>query len=171
MDIKLTNRKAFEEYINQTKEEYFPLYIINELSQMGEVFMKDARTKENDEEKRLAIQSIGRSAFSGRRVEVDGESPSFNNITTRLRNSIGYVVSRDGVVKKSDFDSYGISGEASAEGKTLGLQYATELAQQTQGYALICVAGADYGLYVEAKGYDVITGSVLTLTQEILKRW
>ena len=144
MDIKLTNRKAFEEYINQTKEEYFPLYIINELSKMGEVFMKDARTK-----------TVG----------------TFVNRTTRLRNSIGYVVSRDGVVKHSDFDSYGISGEASAEGRALGLQYATELAQQTQGYALICVAGADYGLYVEAKGYDVITGSVLTLTQEILKRW
>lgn len=144
MDIKLTNRKAFEEYINQTKEEYFPLYVINELSQMGEVFMKDARTK-----------TVG----------------TFVNRTTRLRNSIGYVVSMDGVVKHSDFDSYGISGVADEEGKTLGLQYATELAQQTQGYALICVAGADYGLYVEAKGYDVITGSVLTLTQEILKRW
>ena len=171
MDIKLTNRKAFEEYINQTKEEYFPLYIINELSQMGEVFMKDARTKQNDQEKREAIQSLGRSAFSGRRVLVDSDSPSFNNITTRLRNSIGYVVSRDGVVKKSDFDSYGISGEASAEGKALGLKYATEIASTLKGYALICVAGADYGLYVEAKGYDVITGSVLTLTQEILKRW
>ena len=144
MDIKLTNRKAFEEYINQTKEEYFPLYIINELSQMGEVFMKDARTK-----------TVG----------------TFVNRTTRLRNSIGYVVSRDGVVKHSDFNSYSVNGVADEEGRTLGLQYATELAQQTQGYALICVAGADYGLYVEAKGYDVITGSVLTLTQEILKRW
>lgn len=170
MDIKLTNRKAFEEYINQTKEEYFPLYIINELSQMGEVFMKDARTKESSSEWKEAIKGTQKSAFGGK-VQITADVPSFNNITTRLRNSIGYVVSRDGVVKHSDFDSYGISGEASAEGKTLGLQYATELAQQTQGYALICVAGADYGLYVEAKGYDVITGSVLTLTQEILKRW
>lgn len=144
MDIKLTNRKAFEEYIKQTQEEYFPLYIINEMAQMGEVFIKDARTK-----------TVG----------------TFVNRTTRLRNSIGYVVSRDGVVKHSDFTSYSVGGVADEEGKTLGLQYATELTQQTQGYALICVAGADYGLYVEAKGYDVITGSVLTLTQEILKRW
>ena len=144
MDIKLTNRKAFEEYIKQTQEEYFPLYIINEMAQMGEVFIKDARTK-----------TVG----------------TFVNRTTRLRNSIGYVVSRDGVVKHSDFTRYSVGGVADEEGKTLGLQYATELAQQTQGYALICVAGADYGLYVEAKGYDVITGSVLTLTQEILKRW
>lgn len=144
MDIKLSNQKAFEKYLKQTKEEYFPLYIINEMAQMGEVFIKDARTK-----------SVG----------------TFVNRTTRLRNSIGYVVSRDGVVKKSDFKSYSVSGELDAEGQALGLQYATELAQQTQGYALICVAGADYGLYVEAKGYDVITGSVLTLTQEILKKW
>ena len=144
MDIKLNNKKAFNDYIKQTQEEYFPLYIINEMAQMGEVFIKDARTK-----------TVG----------------TFVNRTTRLRNSIGYVISRDGVVKHSDFTSYSVSGTSDEEGKSLGLQYATELAQQTQGYALICVAGADYGLYVEAKGYDVITGSVLTLTQEILKKW
>lgn len=144
MDIKLSNQKAFENYLKQTKEDYFPLYIIDEMSKMGEVFIKDARTK-----------TVG----------------TFVNRTTRLRNSIGYVVSRDGVIRKSDFTSYSVSGDLDAEGQALGLQYATELAQQTQGYALICVAGAEYGLYVEAKGYDVITGSVLTLTQEILKKW
>ena len=144
MDIKLSNKKAFESYLKQTAEDYFPLYIIDEMSKMGEVFIKDARTK-----------TVG----------------TFVNRTTRLRNSIGYVVSRDGVVKHSDFTSYSVSGVSDEEGKTLGLQYATELAQQTQGYALICVAGADYGLYVEAKGYDVITGSVLTLRQELIKKW
>lgn len=144
MGLDLSNKKAFENYLKQTAEDYFPLYIINEMAQMGELFIKDARTK-----------SVG----------------TFVNRTTRLRNSIGYVVSRDGVVKKSDFTSYSVSGELDAEGQALGLQYATELAQQIQGYALVCVAGADYGLYVEAKGYDVITGSVLTLTQEILKKW
>lgn len=144
MDIKLSNQKAFESYLNQTAEDYLPMYIIDELSKFGEMFIKDARTKEQG---------------------------SFNNITTRLRNSIGYVVSRDGVVKKSDFDSYSVSGVASAEGKALGLQYATEIAQEIKGYALVCVAGADYGLYVEAKGYDVITGSVLTLRQELIKKW
>jgi hypothetical protein len=159
MGLKLSNTKAFNEYLKQTAEDYFPLYIINEMAQMGEVFIKDARTKERPKGYFANVQPLSPT------------SSSFANWTTRLRNSIGYVVSRDGVVKKSDFDSYGISGEASAEGKALGLQYATEIASQTQGYALICVAGADYGLYVEAKGYDVITGSVLTLKQELIKRW
>ena len=144
MDIKLSNKKVFEDYLKQTAEDYLPMYIIDELRKFGETFIRDARTKQQG---------------------------SFNNITTRLRNSIGYVVSRDGVVKKSDFDSYSVSGSATEEGKQLGLQYATEIAQEIQGYALVCVAGADYGLYVEAKGYDVITGSVLTLRQELIKKW
>lgn len=144
MGIKLTNKAVFDKFIKQVEEDYFPNYVINELKKFGNDFIRDARTKEEG---------------------------SFTNRTTRLRNSIGYVVSRDGRVVHSDFESYSVAGELTEEGKDLGFQYATEIASNLQGYALVCVAGADYGLYVEAKGYDVITGSVLTLKQEILKKW
>lgn len=158
MDITL-DIKSFNKYIEDVRQKEFPQYVTKLMTDAGEMFIKDARTKE---------RPIG---YFANGKPINPSSPSFYNWTTRLRNSIGYVVSYNGKVIKSDFDSYGISGEASAEGRRLGLQYATELAQQTQGYALICVAGADYGLNVEAYGYDVITGSVLTLTQEILKKW
>lgn len=144
MGIKLTNKKAFERYLDQTVEVHLPKYIISELTKHGNNFIRDARLKEHG---------------------------SFTNRTTRLRNSIGYVVAVNGVVNKSDFDSYSVSGVATGEGKALGLAYATEIASTLKGYSLVCVAGADYGLYVEAKGYDVITGSVLVLKQELLKKW
>lgn len=144
MGIKLTNKKAFENYLDQTVEVYLPKYIISELTKHGNNFIRDARLKEQG---------------------------SYTNRTTRLRNSTGYVVSRDGKVVKSDFDSYSVNGVATEEGKALGLAYATEIATTLKGYALVCVAGANYGLYVEAKGYDVITGSVLVLKQELLKKW
>lgn len=142
MGLKLSNTKAFEDYLKQKAEDYFPKYIIDELTKFGNEFIKARLNTEK----------------------------TFTNRTTRLRNSIGYVVSRNGKVIHSDFDSYSVSGDAENEGRMLGRQYATELAQQTQGYALICVAGADYAFYVEAKGYDVITGSVLTLEQN-LRKW
>lgn len=166
MDIKLSNKKAFNDYLKQTAEEYFPLYIINELIKFGELFIKDARTNDSTLEKTKSYVNI-----NGVDVDVSYDSPTYNNITTRLRNSIGYVVSRDSIVKHSNFTSYSVIGEKTSEGQALGLQYATEIASQTQGYALICVAGAEYAGAVEAKGYTVITASVLKLKQEILKKW
>lgn len=142
MGLKLSNKKAFEDFLTNIKEDHFPTYIIDELTKLGNEFIKARLNQTN----------------------------TFENRTTRLRNSIGYVVSRNGKVVQSDFESFAVSGEASEEGKMLGRSYATELAQQTQGYALICVAGAPYAFYVEAKGYDVITGSVLTLEQN-LRKW
>ena len=144
MGLDLSNKKAFERYLKEQKDIEFRKFVINELNEAGKVFIQDARTNQTD---------------------------TFENRTTRLRNSIGYVVSHNGKIEISDFESFAVSGVADEEGRTLGRQYATEIAQQIQGYALVCVSGADYGLYVEAKGYDVITGSVLKLEQELIKKW
>lgn len=170
MGVTLTNKKAFEDYLKNIQERTFPEYIIQTLSNFGEMFIKDARSKTNDAEWQEAIRSVPKSAYGGK-ITIDSDTPSFTNRTTRLRNSIGYVVSRNGKVEKSDFESYAPSGSADQEGRTLGRQFATEIAQGIKGYALVCVAGAPYGLFVEAKGYDVITGSVLTLKQELLNKW
>jgi len=70
---------------------------------------------------------------------------AYKDQTGNLRASIGYSVVKDGrVVKfdnKSDFADQKIS----------------ELSQT--GIYLIVFAGMEYALYVEAKGYDVLTGS------------
>lgn len=162
--------KAFDKYIDDIQKKEFPEYILKLMTDAGDMFIKDARTKKSDSEWKEVIKGSQKSAFGGK-VQITADVPSFNNQTTRLRNSIGYVVSYNGKVKKSDFESYAVSGEADEEGRTLGRTFATQIASGLQGYALVCVAGADYGIYVEAKGYDVITGSILTLTQEILRKW
>lgn len=141
MGLKLDSKKAFEDYINQQKEVTLKKYIISELTNFGNEFIKARLNTEN----------------------------TFTNRTTRLRNSIGYVISYNGKIEKTDFETYSIGGIADEEGRTLGRNYATSIADNIQGYALVCVAGADYAFYVEAKGHDVITGSVLTLKQNLGK--
>lgn len=170
MGITLDNKKAFEDYLNNIKEQTFPQYVLDELTRLGNEFIKDARTKKSlSDWHRDAKDIITANKLAGGGNLDLSQSGSFNNRTTRLRNSIGYVVSQNGRIVKSDFESYSVSGEADEEGKQLGRQFATEIAEKTQGYSLVCVAGADYAYYVEAKGYDVITGSVLTLKQELVK--
>lgn len=143
MGLKMTNENEFNKYLDNIKNKLFPEYIIKTLSDEGEIFIRNARL--NTER-------------------------TFTNRTTRLRNSIGYVIAYNGNIEKSDFESYAVSGTADEEGKTLGRQYATDIAKTIKGYSLVCVAGADYAYYVEVKGYNVITREVLTLKQR-LNKW
>lgn len=73
--------------------------------------------------------------------------------TANLRNSIGYVIVKNGQVTKEFFanDGRGIDWKPTDEkGEDVGKQFATEVAQGfTQGYALIVVAGMNYASYVE----------------------
>lgn len=143
MGLKMTNENEFNKYLDNIKNKLFPEYIIKTLSNEGEIFIRNARL--NTER-------------------------TFTNRTTRLRNSIGYIIAYNGNIEKIDFESYAVSGTADEEGKTLGRQYATDIAKTIKGYALVCVAGADYAYYVEVKGYNVITREVLTLKQR-LNKW
>lgn len=164
--------KAFNKYIEDVRKKEFPQYVTKLMTDAGEMFIKDARTKKSlSDWHRDAKDIITANKLAGGGSLDLSQAGSFNNRTTRLRNSIGYVVAYNGKVLKSDFESYAVSGEADEEGRTLGRTFATQIASGLQGYSLVCVAGAEYGIYVEAKGYDVITGSVLTLKQEILKTW
>lgn len=78
---------------------------------------------------------------------------TYKDRTSNLRGSIGYVLLKDGNDVFGNF-----------EGAQIGQQKARQLTSQIKsehpkGYVLIVVAGMDYALYVESKGYDVITGS------------
>lgn len=83
----------------------------------------------------------------------------FDDQTGVLRSSIGGIVTYNGAIRKEDF-------EVSAKGTnpTEGLGLARKLAESligTIGWGIITVVGAEYASWVEAKGYDVITGSTL----------
>lgn len=82
--------------------------------------------------------------------------------TGNLRSSIGYIILLNGDVKFSGFKKQAGSGDGDL-GKLEGLTFAYEVAQQYQeGFVLIGVAGMKYAAYLEAKNFDVITGSAPT---------
>lgn len=88
----------------------------------------------------------------------------FTDRTGNLRNSIGYIVVQDGDVKLDSFvgdtpPSEGMGDMNMAHQK--GLSYAEQVAREysPDKTYLIVVAGMDYAVCVEAKGFDVITGT------------
>lgn len=108
----------------------------NELTQIGLQFVRDARLKAPEE-------------------------GSFNDDTGNLRSSIGFIILYDGEIVHSDFTA-SPRGTDKATGLETGTTYAEKLGEEyLKGWAIITVAGMEYAGYVEALGYDVITGSTL----------
>lgn len=80
-------------------------------------------------------------------------SGNYSDRTGNLRSSIGYIILFNGKIVEQNF-------EGNTEGKNQGINAANELAEQhPEGYVIIGVAGMKYSAYVEARNYDVITGS------------
>ena len=88
---------------------------------------------------------------------------TYKDQTHRLRSSLGYVIYKDGQEVASNFQSMG--GEKGDEGVQICIRKAAEAAAGIPGIVAVVVAGADYASYVEAKGFDVLTGSALQLQQ------
>ena len=90
------------------------------------------------------------------------DTKTFENHTNNLRSSIGYVIVKDGNVLFEDFKKTGDgTKEDGTKGIVNGKKLAMSVAPKVNGIALVCVAGMNYAIYVEAKGFDVISGSVL----------
>lgn len=87
---------------------------------------------------RAGIEAVNEAVLSG----------SYRNRTGNLRNSIGYIVAIDGEVVSELFKN------------DYGSQYAKKiLLDYPKGIVLIVVAGMNYGVYVEARGYNVLTSA------------
>lgn len=102
-----------------------------------------------------AAHNLPSPQFTGKKPhEIPPHQPNYMNWTNNLRNSIGYVIVRNGnVVTLGGFKSGNGGDEGAAEGKA----YAEQLAAKfPHGIALIVVAGMNYAAYVSAKGYDVL---------------
>lgn len=105
--------------------------------------------------KQVGLQFVEAARLKG---PVDG---GFNDQTGNLRSSIGFIVMYNGQEVHADFEG-SPNGSDKATGLAKGRQYANEVAQDyKEGWAIITVAGMEYASWVEAKGYDVITGSTL----------
>ena len=77
----------------------------------------------------------------------------YYDITANLRSSIGFVILKNKKEIKKDF-------KGKLKGKSQGLSSALEVANQYNGLVLCIVAGMHYAVYVESRGYDVISNSI-----------
>lgn len=80
--------------------------------------------------------------------------------TGALLSSTGYEVFVDGVAVHTQFDAAsGAESEAAERGIKTGQSVAEQVGKETKGVALVVVAGMNYAVYVEARGYNVLTSA------------
>ena len=97
------------------------------------------------------IAACSQTVANARRLDT------YKDRTTLLRSSIGYVLYDHGEKVTENFEAKG--GENGSEGVALGKAVAEQAAASWPDCIVaVVVAGADYALYVESKGYDVISG-------------
>lgn len=108
-------------------------------------------------------------------VKAAKSTNTYKDQTNHLRSSIGYQLYNRGQLVSENFSKAGTGteGDASASGMQKGREAAQEAAKLwPQDIIGVVVAGADYALYVESRGYDVITGSsqqLKTILQERMR--
>ncbi len=105
----------------------------------------------------------------GEQFIIDARSTkTYKDRTRNLRGSIGYVILKDGEQIFGNFQEPEVIGQRSKGeepfiGDAVGKKVAMEVGKSNpNGYVLVVVAGMNYAAYVEAKGYDVLTGSSLS---------
>lgn len=80
--------------------------------------------------------------------------------TGALLSSTGYMIFVDGVALHSQFDAAsGAESNAAQNGIKAGQTLAEKVGKNTNGVALVVVAGMNYAAYVEAKGYNVLSSA------------
>ena len=93
-------------------------------------------------------------------VKLAREKGTYNDITGNLRNSIGYVLVKNGSIISKNFEQRvesKVVSSANGKGILEGEALAVELASRVnKGYALIVVAGMHYAHYVETLNKDVL---------------
>lgn len=132
-------------------------------------------------------------------VEEARLTDTYIDQTGNLRSSIGYVLYYNGVEIANNFSptpaTKGVEymqyvskkkkdgttevvgqikqtpGGDGVEGSEIGLEYARKVAEgaSKKGFVAVIVAGMDYATYVEAKGYDVLSGSTLRFAENMKK--
>ena len=93
-------------------------------------------------------------------VTAAKNNDTYKDQTNLLRSSLGFVIYSDGQKVRQYFEATAknADGQGGAAGVQKGLETAERVAQDhPDGIVGVIVAGADYALVVESKGYDVMT--------------
>lgn len=87
----------------------------------------------------------------------------YTDRTYNLKSSTGFAVFKDGELIHEEYDG---TPEGEAEGKRL----AKFLGNSHEGYVLAVTAGMFYGVYLEAKGRNVLIGGAVAGSNAIKKK-
>lgn len=99
-------------------------------------------------------------------VKEARQNGKYTDRTGNLRSSIGYVVLENGIpIKKGGYQKV-LSTATEAQAKSDSLISSLAATYKT-GLVLIVLAGMDYAVYVEAKGYNVLN-SAETLAKQLV---
>ena len=93
-------------------------------------------------------------------VNAAKNNDTYKDQTNLLRSSLGFVIYSDGQKVRQYFEATAknADGQEGAAGVRKGLETAERVAQDhPDGIVGVIVAGANYALAVESKGYDVLT--------------
>lgn len=133
--------------------------MLNELIMVGLEAVKSARLKVPFQEYHADAKDIVTATkLAGGSIDFN-TAGGFNDQTGNLRSSIGFIILYNGEILHQDFEM-SPRGTDKQAGLNAGKSYAKEQGMENQkGWAIITVAGMEYASWVEAKGYDVITGS------------
>lgn len=109
----------------------------------------------------ITTEALNRTAMQTVEIAIKKASGMkyYTDRTTNLRSSIGYVLYHNGVKVSSSFSAHTGTTEGKKEGESFADEVASKMTQH--GFNIVIVAGMHYAAYVEAKGYDVITGATM----------
>lgn len=112
---------------------------------------------------------IARLQYLGEKcVNMARSLDTYKDQTGNLRNSIGYVIAKDGIVKKDNFKKTKTGIESSENGEQIGKALALKIvSENTRGFILVVTAGMNYASSVELKNFDVITSAEQFAKQEL----
>ena len=144
MGMKVDYKGAMEEARKQALR--IEKALLNRLIRAGEKFVADARLKAN----------VDSSAFPSKGSGI------YQDQTGNLKNSIGYIIYKDGIAEKENFADFPGDGVAAA-------RQALSRVPKKAGYVLIGVAGMNYASYLESLGYNVITSQSIVLFKDLAR--
>lgn len=134
--------------------------IINQLSYIGEEFVRDVRTKI---QATPAYRASLRGITARPKVRITASTPRYGDDTANLSASTGFGITKNGKLLKLNFKGGGV-------GEEMGRMFILELSKKfPYGLALIVVSGMEYAAAVESLGYDVLTGSSFKAEESLLK--
>lgn len=118
--------------------------------------------RENFQNKLYLIFLHGLRLVGEKAVAYARSINTYMDQTGNLRSSVGYIIYHDGRQLERNFRQV-LEG---SEGVTEGEKHATRKVPK-RGFALVVVAGMDYAVAVQAKGYDVLDGAEIEAEKEL----